>query len=132
MNWSTAKKNENKAKNDIVEVHPQDDQIQESEGTTMATATAKSTTRGEDLDSGMEMLELDFLLGLIENTDSDETTDVTMRKLCFNELLRRNQQNEIDSYSLKIYAVNEKTLYTKHMQCEAMKELAMRTEQNVK
>ena len=56
----------------------------------------------------MEMLEMDFLLGVIENTDGEDKNDVAMRRLSFNEVLRRNQQSEIDSASLTVYSVDEK------------------------
>jgi len=96
------------------------------------TKTAATKARGEDLESGMELLELDFLLSIIENTDGDDKYEVTMRKLCFKEALRRDQQNEIDSSAMKVYALNENNLYGKYIQCEAMKELSARTEQNIK
>ena len=83
--------------------------------------------RGRDLAGGMEMLELDFLLSVIENTRGDDKNDVMMRKLNFNELLRREQLNEIDSDSLKMYAVDEGNLYGKDIQCQALKELTVRT-----
>jgi hypothetical protein len=82
---------------------------------------------GRDLAGGMEMLELDFLLSVIENTRGDDKNDVMMRKLNFNELLRREQLNEIDSNSLKVYAMDEGNLYGKDIQCQAMKELTVRT-----
>jgi len=83
--------------------------------------------RGKDLHSGMELLELDFLLSIVENTKGDDENDVTMRKLNFNELLRRDQLNEADSHSLAVYVINEGKLYGKDIQCEAMKELTTRT-----
>ncbi len=83
--------------------------------------------RGRDLAGGMEMLELDFLLSVVENTRGDDKNDVMMRKLNFNELLRREQLNEIDSNALKVYVVDEGNLYGKDIQCQAMKELTVRT-----
>ena len=83
--------------------------------------------RGKDLHSGMELLELDFLLSIVEDTKGDDENDVTMRKLNFNELLRRDQLNEADSHSLAVYVINEGKLYGKDIQCEAMKELTTRT-----
>jgi hypothetical protein len=83
--------------------------------------------RDKDLASGMEILELDFLLSIVENTESDDRNDVTMRRLNFNELLRREQLNTIDSTALKVYAKNEGNPYGKVIQCEAMKELTKRT-----
>lgn len=131
MNWGTTKKNDTKKSSDkVVELHPSGSTS--SEATGVKTKTAATKARGEDLESGMELLELEFLLSIIENTDGDDKYEVTMRKLCFKEALRRDQQNEIDSNAMKVYALNETNLYGKHIQCEAMKELSARTEQNIK
>lgn len=81
----------------------------------------------KDLGSGMEILEMDFLLGVVENTKGDDKNDVEMRKLVFNELLRREQLDAIDSNALKVYTVDEDKLYGKNIQCEAMKKLTERT-----
>ena len=99
---------------------------------TSADAGSEATGRAgpakdKDLAGGMEMLELDFLLGVIEHTDGDDKNDVMMRKLSFNEVLRREQQNTMDSHALTVYAVDERSLYGKDIQCEAMKELTKRT-----
>jgi hypothetical protein len=93
------------------------------------TAMEKKTRAGRNLAGGMDLLELDFLLGVVENINGEDKNDVSMRKLTFNEVLRRNQQSEIDSASLAVYSVDEKALYGKDIQCAAMKELARRTEQ---
>jgi len=82
---------------------------------------------GRDLAGGMEMLELDFLLSVVENTKGDDKNDVMVRKLNFNELLRREQLNEIDGNALKVYAVDEGNLYGKDIQFQAIKELTVRT-----
>jgi hypothetical protein len=97
--------------------------------TTGEASMEKKTKAGRNLAGGMDLLELDFLLGVIENTDGEDKNDVAMRKLTFNEVLRRNQQNEVDSASLSVYAVDEKELYGKDIQCAAIKELTRRTEQ---
>jgi len=89
----------------------------------------KKPRTGRNLAGGMDLLEMDFLLGVIENTDGEDKNDVAMRRLSFNEVLRRNQQSEIDSSSLTVYSVDEKDLYGKDIQCAAMKELTRRTEQ---
>jgi hypothetical protein len=84
--------------------------------------------REKDLQSGMELLGLDFLLKVVENTnDGNDEKDVTMRKLNFKELQRRGELSQADSKALKEYAVNEGNLYGKDIQCEAMKSLAERT-----
>ena len=80
-----------------------------------------------DLGSGMEILELEFLLSVVENTKGDDKNDVAMRKLVFNELIRREQVDTIDSSALKVYTVDEDRLYGKDIQCEAMKKLTDRT-----
>jgi hypothetical protein len=86
-----------------------------------------SRRRSRDLQSGMELLGLDFLLSIVENTDSDVELDVTMRKLNFNELIRTEQLQAVDSNVLKVYALNEDGFYDKHIQYESIKELAART-----
>jgi hypothetical protein len=83
--------------------------------------------RGRDLSSGMELFELDFVLNVVENVKSFDPKDVTMRKINFNELIRRQKLSEADSTALKAYAMNENDLYGKDIQFEAMKELAERT-----
>jgi len=90
-------------------------------------AAGTKSSKERDLAGGMEMLEIDFLLGVIENTKSNDKNDVMMRKLGFNELLRRAKQNQIDSTALTVYAVNQGNLYGRDIQCEAMKALTKRT-----
>ena len=127
MNWGTVKKGDMKKPTDkVVELRPGESGFENSE--VEISQAAQTTQRSEDLESGMELLELDFVLGIIENTEGTDKNDVMMRKLCFNEVTRRNQQNEIDSYALKVYSINENNLYGKDIQCEAMKEMALRTE----
>ena len=81
----------------------------------------------KDLQSGMELLELDFLLSVVEDTQSDNSNTVTMRKLSFDELVRRNKLHTVDSNALKVYAKNIDSLYGKTIQCEAIEQLAERT-----
>jgi len=83
--------------------------------------------RGRDLHSGMEILELDLLLSIVEKTEGDDEKDVTMRELNFKELRRREQLAAVDSEALKVYAVNKGNLYSRAIQCEAIKELTIRT-----
>ena len=86
-----------------------------------------TTDKNKDLNRGMDLLELDFLLSIVENTNGSDKNDVTMRKLNFDEVLRREKQDQIDSNALAMYAVNAGNLYGKDIQCEATKELAKRT-----
>ena len=83
--------------------------------------------KDRDLGSGMEMLDMDFLLNVVEHTKGGDKNDVTMRKLVFNELLRREQLEAVDSNSLKIYTIDEYNLYGKEIQCAAMRKLTERT-----
>ncbi len=85
-----------------------------------------------NLAGGLEMLEQDFLLSVVENTMGADRNDVMMRKLVFHEMLRREQLDAIDSNALKVYAINEGNLYGKDIQCEAMKKLSERTTRKVK
>jgi hypothetical protein len=83
--------------------------------------------RPRDLHSGMEILELDLLLSIVEKTEGDDEKNVVMRELNFKELRRREQLAAVDSDALKVYAVNKRNLYGRAIQCEAMKELTIRT-----
>ncbi len=86
--------------------------------------------RGRDVSSGMELLDLDFMLDTVENVEASEPTDIQMRKLIFTEILRTERLHELDSSALKAYAVNQGGLFDKDIQCEAMKELTERTIHN--
>ncbi len=131
MAWSVGeRKGETKrtAGSKLTELQPSANASNASSPETADQEKLKSESAKErDLGSGMEMLELDFLLGVIEKTKGDDKNDVAMRKLGFNELLRREQQNHIDSTALTVYAIDEDNLYGKDIQCEAMKELTKRT-----
>ena len=81
----------------------------------------------KDLAGGMERLERDFLVSIVENTQGDDKNDVMLRRLSFNELVRRGELKAADSKSLKAYAINQGSLYDKRIRCEALKELAERT-----
>ncbi|NIP23324.1 MAG: hypothetical protein GWN67_04390 [Phycisphaerae bacterium] len=80
-----------------------------------------------DVSSGMEILDLDFLVKIVENTKGRNKKDVMMRKLVFEELLRREQVGAVNSKALNIYTMNKSKLYSKKIQCGAMKALAERT-----
>ena len=83
--------------------------------------------RKRDLQSGMELLEVDFLLSIVENTENSSEKQTTMRDLSFAELIRRGRLSVIDSRALQAYALNKDKLYAKELQAEAMKELTERT-----
>jgi hypothetical protein len=86
-----------------------------------------ATKKTKDLQSGMELLELDFLLSIVENTKGNDQNDVTMWKLNFNEVLRRKKLSQVNSKVLTVYAINRGNLFGKDIQCKAMGELAERT-----
>jgi len=88
---------------------------------------APAAKRQDDVYSGMELLDTDFLLSVIEDLREDEENDVTMRTICFNEILRRELRNHIDSQALEVYAVDGNCSYGKDIQSQAMQELAQRT-----
>ena len=83
--------------------------------------------KNRNLQGGMDLLELDSLLSIVEDTKGKSQNDVTMRKLNFNEILRREKLNQIRSKTLTVYAINQGNFYGKDIQCEAMKQLAQRT-----
>jgi hypothetical protein len=130
MVWNTIREKKSEVKGmaagKVVEVHPS--------GKAPSDISGEENMKGgfsrrseKDLAIGMEILDLDFLLSIVENTEGRDKNDVTMRRLTFDELLRREQQDTIDSNSLKVYAMNEGELYGKVIQCEAMKVLTERT-----
>ena len=128
MAWSTVseKKGEEKraTRNKVVGLH----RLTEASSSGQEKPEGEQATeRNRDLQGGMELLELDFLLSIVENTRGNDQNDVTMRKFNFNEVLRRGKQDQIDSNALTVYAVNAGNLYGKDIQCEATKELANRT-----
>ena len=90
-------------------------------------ARSEARKRGRDLHGGLELLELDFLLDMVENIESNDEYDIMMRKLSFHELARTSRISEVDSNVLRYYCLDEDGLYDKQIQCEAMKELAART-----
>ena len=94
-------------------------------------ARSEAKKRGRDLHGGMEVLDLDFLLDIVENSDGTDEHDMTMRKLGFHELARTGRLSDIDSHALGYVCMDEDGLFDKRMQCEAMQELAARTEQSL-
>ncbi len=88
---------------------------------------ADKQKKDRDMNSGMELLDLDFLVKVVENTKGRNKKNVMMRKLVFNELVRREQLDVISSKTLNIYTINKSKVYSKNIQCEAMRELAKRT-----
>lgn len=82
---------------------------------------------GKDMYSGMELLELEFLVAVVEDAEGNDEAGVVMRRLCFNELVRSDQRHEISSNTLKVYAMDIDGLYGKQVQCQAMLELTERT-----
>jgi len=94
-------------------------------------ARNEAKKRGRDLHGGMELLDLDFLLDIVENADGTDEYDMTMRKLGFHELARTGRLSDIDSLALSYVCMDEDGLFDKRMQCEAMQELAARTEQSL-
>ncbi len=94
-------------------------------------AGSEARKRGRDLHGGLELLELDFLLDMVESIDGIDEYDLTMRKLSFHELARTSRLSEIDSSALRYYCMDEDGLYDRRTQCEAMQELSSRTEQSL-
>ena len=87
-----------------------------------------SESKVRDLDSGMELLEIGFLLRVIEDMSGNDVNDVTMQRLSFEEILRREKLSRVSSKALKIYAEDEEGFYGRQIQCEAMKQLGQRTQ----
>ena len=131
MAWSAVneKKNEKTKtmRNRVVETLPSTGAISSEIADRKKLEKRGAGENSRDLQSGMELLQLDFLLSIVENTKGTNPKDVTMRKLNFTEILRRGKQNHIDSKALAVYVTNRDNLYSKDIQCNAMRELAERT-----
>lgn len=84
-------------------------------------------TGNRDFHSGMELLTRDFLVEVVERTSYAEMRDITMRTLCFAELVRRGELWAISSDALKTYTLNTEGAFDKSIRYQAMKELAGRT-----
>jgi len=96
-------------------------------GNSTESSNTPPAKRQDDVYSGLELLDTDFLLSIIEDLQENEGNDLTMRKICFNEMLRRDLRNHIDSQALEVYAVDSNCNYGKDIQSQAMMELAQRT-----
>lgn len=92
-----------------------------------AVFTASSQKKNSDLRSGLELLELPFLVKLVSSIENIGKPDIEMRKIAFFELNRRDKLGSIDGKVLKVYAKNIKNLFGKIIQCRAITELACRT-----
>jgi hypothetical protein len=90
-------------------------------------AVSEIKPRRRDLSGGMELLARNFLVSVVERTDSPDQRDIEMRRLCFTELGRRVELWAIASTALKVYTLDEDGFYGKTIRCEAMAELAGRT-----
>ncbi|MHC4186780.1 MAG: hypothetical protein ACYST2_00630 [Planctomycetota bacterium] len=133
MVWQAVrKKSEVKrtVKNKVVSLHSPDEKKPSETKDKENSEKEVVMEKNKDLNSGMELLEMDFLLGIVEHTSNHDPKDVTMRKLNFDELLRRGNLDKIDSHALAVYAVNAGDPYGKEIQCEATMELARRTTKN--
>jgi hypothetical protein len=84
-------------------------------------------TAGRNFEGGMELLTSDFLVEVVEKIESVEIYDITMRNLCFCELVRRNALQAVSSDALKAYTLNTDGTFDKSIRYQAMRELAHRT-----
>ena len=87
----------------------------------------KPLVKKRNISGGMELLARNFLVGVVEQTDSPGQRDIEMRRLCFAELVRRGELWAVASIHLKVYTLDEDGFYGKVIRCEAMAELAGRT-----
>lgn len=92
-----------------------------------SSGASKETRKSQNVNSGLELLDLEFVLGVVDSTGSADPNDIIMRKIGFNEILRRNSRPRISSDALKVYALDQNKFYGKDIQCQAMQELAERT-----
>jgi hypothetical protein len=85
-----------------------------------------------DLKSGMELLAKDFLVGVVEGTAVVGPLDIAMRSMCFNELVRRGDLWAVSSQAVRVYILDEGGLFGKSIQCQALAELADRTQKGIR
>ena len=93
----------------------------------VASQTTRIITKGRDLRSGMELLASGFLAGVVERTGEVGRQDIEMRRLCFEELIRRGELAALSSDALKVYILDDNGHFGKSIRCDAMKELSTRT-----
>ena len=72
----------------------------------------------------MELLNTDFLVEVVERTETVDRRDASMRGLCFNELLRRSELSAVASDALKVYTLDKDGFYGKTIRYEAMRMLS--------
>jgi hypothetical protein len=81
-----------------------------------------------DMQSGMELLAVEFIMNLAEKTDFDTRQEAVMHNIGLNELIRRDKLDRLDSKTLAAYATNDGNFYSGQIQCSAMQILAKRTD----
>ena len=86
-----------------------------------------SAAKRRNLKNGMELLEGSFLVKIIEQPIDTSGLDIEMQKMCFAELMRRSELAMVSSEALKVYTIDEKSLYGKIIRFQAMEELFRRT-----
>ena len=87
----------------------------------------ETTQTNRDMQSGMELLGVEFVLDLAEKTDFDTRDEAVMHNIGLNELIRRGSFELIDSNTLAAYVTNDGNFYSTQIQCSAMQVLAQRT-----
>ncbi len=102
-----------------------DDLSEAKSGTARPDSPVKREKR--DFNAGMELLTREFLVEVVERTGTVEMQDVTMRNLCFTELVRRDELWAVSSDALKTYTLDREGAFNKSVRYQAMKELAGRT-----
>ena len=129
--WNLRRKNEARKKlyHDLLTAPQEPKFPPEVSQSAAAMKPRKPVRENIELSSGMEIIETVFLINLVEGVLETDFTDVSIRKLAFNELVRRGLLCKVDGTTLKVYALNRNNLYGKTIQCEALKELAVRTSQ---
>lgn len=90
-------------------------------------ASSRNRRKSADLESGLELLELPFLAGLVSDIEDTGLLDIQIRIIAFNEIVRREKLGRIEGKTLKIYAKNSQNIFGKSIQCRAIGELACRT-----
>ena len=83
--------------------------------------------RKANLKGGLELLESGFLIELVSDISRNTADDTKMKHIAFEELIHRSLLKQLPGTVLKDYSVNKNRLYTKGIQCAALRELSSRT-----
>lgn len=96
------------------------------------TIKINTNTTQQKTTGGLELLEDNFLVEMVNQVTNTDSDDLTMHMLALKEMIRRDKLNLASSKALAFYTLNKTKEYDKKIQCAAMLELAKRTDEENK